>query len=135
MKSIMLIIMTSVLQLTAIFVSAQQTGDYLGTQGQRYNKNDLRQGFVYNLKVDSNNTIVGTVIQENRSIKRWCGHLKVIVKDKNGKPLGTYATQTHSVESTSENSSKTYTEKIKWKIKDGGYIGDMELEAIEDGCK
>jgi hypothetical protein len=137
MKKMILVMIAAALQLVSNEIIAQQTGGYFTTQGQRYNLNEPGQGFIYDLKVDSGNMIIGTVIQENSSeLKNWCGHLKVTAWDKEKKPMATFTTAQHNLEAKGKaNSSITFTEQVKWVITDAANCQELEIEAVDDKCK
>ena len=107
---------------TSTVTKGQSTHVIVSAEGQKYNEKDFSQEFVYNLWVDSSNSIVGSIIQENKSPdKEWCAYLKIYVLGKKNKTdsvqvLQIFTTTPYKLEPQGKaNNAKTYTQKANWK--------------------
>ncbi|MFI5218366.1 MAG: hypothetical protein ACHQNT_02675 [Bacteroidia bacterium] len=129
MRKIICAVFSATLILTSIFVNAQ-VGKMLGAQGQRYNEKNASQGFVYDLNVDSTNTIVGSIIQENKSPdKDWCAYLKVTAMRKDKSTIAVFATPPHNLEAKGKSdNAKVFSQNVKWKLNENCF--EFNIEAV-----
>jgi hypothetical protein len=132
MKKKFILVIGFVISLNFAAIS-QQSGGYFTEQGQRYNTNNFNQEFVYDLKVDSNNMIVGSVIQVNHDTeKKWCGHLRIETLGQDGNVIDNLITSVVNLPPQNENGSRSHTENVSWKIKDSSKVVKLKIDAIED---
>jgi hypothetical protein len=127
MKQNIYIILIAALLSISIFANAQEV-QVQSAQGQRYNQKDFTQEFIYDLKIDGSNTIVGSIIQENNSVdKEWCAYLQITALDQDRRILQVFTTAPNKLEPKGNNINATvFTQNVSWELNDKCFSLDFE---------